>query len=170
MLDWDMILETDDHKTILLEMYTREPLEELSERLGVAKLSLRAKLLKENIQLRPRGGVNPVTKVGKSRLDSLDPAIFMKLTPQEIARQWDMHPSAVYKYIRRHKLEYRRTREAIPRQSDNVQADEVSGSGDVGEREVGMGRDQQGEVFQGDVVEVNGTRIQQPDDVQDSGD
>ncbi len=152
MLDWGMILETNDHKTALEEMYAKEPLEELSIRLGVAKLSLRAKIIQEGIPMRPQGGVNPLTKRGKSRLDCLDPDIFERLTPQEIAKQFDMHPSAVYKHIRRNNLKYRRQRESIPRQGDLLQATEVQGSSDVGEGVVEDDTPGDGTVREVDVV------------------
>jgi hypothetical protein len=154
MLDWDMILGEGDHKAVLTEMYAKEPLELLSERLGVAKLSLRAKIVKEGIPMRPQGGVDPVTKLGKSRLDALDKEVFKQLTPQEIAKQFDMHPSAVYKYAHKHGIEYRRTRESIPRQGDNVQADEVQGDSSVGERDVEAGQRQEGPVRKEDVFET----------------
>lgn len=155
MLDWDMILGKDDHKAVLEKLYKEEALELLSERLGVAKLSLRAKIIKEGIPMRPQG--TPKAKLGKSRLDALDRDVFKTLTPQEIAKQFDMHPTAVYKYIRKHKLEYRRTREAIPRQGDNVQAPAVQSSSDVGERDVDASstrREEYGDVQETDVSET----------------
>ena len=151
MLDWDMILD-GVHEEVLRRLYAEEPLEELSERLGVSKLALRAKIMKEGIQLRPRGGVDPMTRLGKSRLDCLDPEMFKKLTPREISKQFDMCPSAVHKYIRKHKLEFKGTRENISRQSNPVQTAGVQSTGGVDQGDVEAGQGQDDEVHKGDVT------------------
>lgn len=155
MIHWDMILE-GEHKEALLLLYGETPLEELSERLGVSKIALRAKILKEGIPLRPKGGVNPMTRLGKSRLDCLDPAMFKQLTPREIAKRFDMCIPAVYKYIHKHKLEFRRARESVSRQGDNIQADELQSSGDVGDREVANGTSRNDEVHKDDIAAAAG--------------
>jgi len=56
MIYWDILLETEDVKQRLEDLYNEMPLAEMAEYLGVSTTALRTEMLFLKIPLRKRGG------------------------------------------------------------------------------------------------------------------
>lgn len=132
MIDWSDILE-GDHKETLVKLYAEHrSIESLAEKLGVSKNALRTKLLLEEIQLRSKGGVQPGSHRGRSKLDAVPPAVYQHLSVEEIAGVFDMDVSAVYKYARKRGFPVGRKAHATRTGDDNqVQEAELSSEDNV---------------------------------------
>lgn len=133
MIDWTDILG-EEHKEKLTELYKTRGVEELAAYLGVAKNTLRMKMLAEGITMKPRGVRDPATRAGKSRLDSLDPKVFARLSVAAIAKMFDIDPAGVYKFAKRRGIPVgRKASEILSREDNKVQADEVPSNSAVDE-------------------------------------
>jgi hypothetical protein len=128
VIDWDHILGEGAHKATLEKMYADKTLEGMSIHLGIAVNTLRAKMQKEGITFKPRGGLDPKTKMAKSRLDSLPREKFKELSVRDIALMFDMYPSAVYKYMKRKGIELA----SVPRNDNQDEEAGVSSEDNVG--------------------------------------
>ncbi len=127
MIDWSAILE-GNHKKELTQLYAdHRSIEDLADALGVSKNALRTKLLLEEIQLRPKGGVQPGSHRGRSKLDAVSAETFQHLTVEEIATVFDMDVSAVYKYAHKRGIPVgRKANETRTGDSDQVHEDGMS--------------------------------------------
>ncbi len=125
MIDWNDILG-ENHKEKLVELYKTRSVEELAEHLGVAKNTLRMKMIIEEVVMKPRGVRDSVTRTGKSKLDSLDPKAFARLSVATIAKMFDLDPAAVYKFARRRRIPIgRKASEILSREDNKVQGHEL---------------------------------------------
>lgn len=132
MIDWTDILGEGHHKEKLTKLYETRSVDDLAVHLGVAKNTLRMKMITEDIVMKSRGVRDPATRAGKSRLDSLDPKVFGRLSVAAIAKMFDIDPAAIYKFAKRRGiLVGRKASEILSREDNKVQPTEVPSTREV---------------------------------------